>query len=122
MTIASIEIREVTRKDKWCRFARRKPFDTTEKAPFGYIISIPTPKKDIKLEFLKNHVVLRTKEKQGIFFLQVHLTKDEIRNYGINNKPIEFEEKRKKGKKVKKIRRHVLNLCNFNKRQQSQKK
>ena len=110
-----IEIREVVRQDKWCRFSRRKSWDTTEEAPFGYVMVMPTPKADLKLEILKNYVVLRTNEKQGKFYLQVRLTPYQIRQYGIDNKSIEFEEKKKKGKKVKKSRRHILNMRNFNK-------
>jgi len=110
-----IEIREVTHQDKWCRISRRKSLDTTEEAPFGHILVMLTPKVNVKLEILKNYVVLRTNEKKGKFYLQVHLTQYQIRRYGIDNKAIEFEGKKKKGKKVKRLRRHILNMRNFNK-------
>ena len=88
-----IEIREVVRQDKWCRFSRRKPWDTTEEAPFGYVMVMPTPKADLKLAVLARYIVLRTNEKQGKFYLQVHLTRYQIRQYGIDHKAIEFEGK-----------------------------
>lgn len=110
------EIRPVDQNDKWCRFA--KPKDGV--APWGYVLVMPTPKGNFKLDCLSGYVI-RTMEKQGQFFLQVYMTRYQLRQYGINYKELQFEQmnRQKKSKidrKVRKKNRHIINMVNFKKR------
>lgn len=62
------DMREVTAKDSWCvRSAQKKE---GEKAPWGYVVTIPIPKKGVDLKRIDGSVV-RTKKRGKFFLLQV---------------------------------------------------
>ncbi len=68
------EIRPVVAEDKWCAKKLRKGKIPEGKAPWGYIISIPTIPDhsiDVEVEQYKGYFVVRTKKRKGNLLLQI---------------------------------------------------
>lgn len=67
-TIREYGGRPVTKKDSWCvRSAKKKE---GEEAPWGYVVTVPIPKKGVDLKRIDGSVV-RTKKRGKFFLLQV---------------------------------------------------
>lgn len=115
------EVREVTHKDRWCRFPKKPK---TEICPYGYILVTSRPGASIDLGKIDG-VIVRSKKIKNKLLLQVFPNQKQT-FYGVDCKSAEFGQKNKKTKKgknkVRKKRRHILNVKSNRKRKGRKKK
>ena len=96
----SIEIRPVTKADRWCRFKSRLTQEQLQsEAPYGYVVTIPKYRNGMGLDV--DGIIIKDKVFKGQLYLQVIMRKS--RNYMTAVKTVPgVKRKNKKRKKSKK--------------------
>lgn len=109
----SIEIRPVTKVDRWCRFKSRLTQEQLQsEAPYGYVVTIPKYRNGMGLEV--DGIIIKDKVFKGQLYLQVIMRKS--RNYMTAVKTVPgVKRKNKKRKKSKKTTFRYMNIVNLDK-------
>ena len=109
----SIEIRPVTKADRWCRFKSRLTQEQLQsEAPYGYVVTIPKYRNGMGLDV--DGIIIKDKVFKGQLYLQVIMRKS--RNYMTAVKTVPgVKRKNKKRKKSKKATFRYMNIVNLDK-------